>query len=60
MSQLHVEHVEQNVQWYDPQSMLTPRTMRTIVQAVAKEMEAREEHRDRVSAETRVNTGLVS
>lgn len=58
--EININEIESNVQTYDPQSMLSPRVMSSIVEAVLAALEERDDHRDRAAAETRVNTAIVA
>ena len=58
--EININEIESNVHTYDPQSMLSPSVMASIVEAVLAAQEERDNHRDRVAAETQVNTAIVA
>ena len=57
--EVNIHQIDSTVKTYDPESMLTPRSMSVIVRAVMEAMDERDDHRERVAMETRVNTGII-
>lgn len=58
--EISIQEVESTVQTYDAQALLSPRTMAAIVRAVMAAIEQRDEHRERVAAETQVGSATLS
>ena len=58
MTEVNIEEVASRVQVTDGDALLSPATLRTIVNAVMQAMEERDLHRRRVSAEQCIGGGI--
>ena len=55
---VNIQEIQSTVRAVDSNSLLTPRVLSTIVQAVMEAMREREEHDQRVRAEQRITAGV--
>lgn len=57
--QVQIEEIVATVRTVDGQTLLEPRTLARIVEAVLEAVRARDEHARRLAAETRVTGGVA-
>ena len=55
--EVNINEVRSNVRAVDGDAALSPQTMQKIIEAVMREVEERERHRDRAGAEQKVGGG---
>jgi hypothetical protein len=55
--EVNINEVQSNVRAVDGEAALAPQTMQKIIEAVMREVEERERHRDRVHSEQKVGGG---
>ena len=56
--EVHIDEVASTVRAVDSEMLLSPQTLRKILQAVMQALDEREQHRGRVRAETRITRGV--
>lgn len=56
--EVHIDEVASTVRAVDSETLLSPQTLRKILHAVMQALDEREQHRERVRAETRITHGV--